>query len=164
MLSNLLIKETFDEFNLDYEKLNQNPLKKQIFLQNQNQSLIENIDGENYIIQDNEIKYKIFEDISSISKSKDNFELILNIPLSNRIISINKIKLSNGLNKFVKDIYLNIDDKIIIIKEEIFGENKKILKFFDQEKKSNIINYLTNMNINLHIILEKEALNYIMQG
>lgn len=175
MMSNLLIKENFDEFNLDYEKNNtitptkenkQNTLNKNYYNKkynqylNQDNNFIENIDDTDYYVQNNEVKYKIFEDISSISKNDESIELILNIPIENNIISINKIKLSNKLNKFIKNIYLNIDNKIIIKKEEIFESNETLSKII--ENKNNIIKYLMDKNINLHIILEKNALNYII--
>lgn len=177
MMSNLLIKENFDEFNLDYEKNNtitpteenkQNTLNKNYYNKkynqylNQDNNFIENIDDTDYYVQNNEVKYKIFEDISSISKNDESIELILNIPIENNIISINKIKLSNKLNKFIKNIYLNIDNKIIIKKEEIFESNETLSKIIENKNKNNIIKYLMDKNINLHIILEKNALNYII--
>ena len=175
LLSNLLIKENFEEFNLDFEKndyISQtntcklNSLKydtaKTNFYLYKNYSLIENIDDENYYIQDNEVKYKIFEDISSISKNDNYLELILKIPIDNNILSINKIKLSNQINKFIFDIFLNIDNKIIIKKEEIFEYKEKLSKIIESEKRKNIINCSQEKNINLHIILNKDALNYII--
>jgi hypothetical protein len=212
MLSSLLIKETFDEFNLD-NKQNQNTsknlfsqntkinintysnsipisnfnpntksfytfnlyglsediikkyiIKKEIIYedQKQNNNFIENIEEKNYYLQDNEVKYKIFEDISSISKINNDIELILNIPIENNIISINKIKLSNRLNKYIKNIYLNIDEKIIITKDEIIGNKENLLKIIERKQKENSINNLSNKNINIHIILDKNALNHII--
>lgn len=192
MLSSLLIKETFDEFNLDQEKkiisfktkplninsnsnsntntnnltnvlIENNQIKEIIYgSQKQNNNFIENIEEKNYYVQDNEVKYKIFEDISSISKKNNDIELILNIPVENNIISINKIKLSNQLNKYIKNIYLNIDNKIIINKDEMIGNREKLSTIIESKEKVNIIKSLTNKNINLHIILDKNALNHII--
>jgi hypothetical protein len=175
LLSNLLINEKFDEFDLDYEKNNPNSptnairtnalkycTSKSNFNHSKNFSLIENIDDKNYYVQDNEVKYKIFEDISSISKNNEHLELVLKIPTENNIISINKIKLSNQINKFIINIFLNIDDKHIIKKEEIFECKKKLSKIIECEQKNNIINCSLEKNINLHIILDKDALNYII--
>ena len=175
LLSNLLIKENFDEFNLDFEKNDliqstntnkYNSFKYDIFEKkfyfNKNRSLIENIDDENYYVQDNEVKYKIFEDISYISKNDNHIELILKIPIENNILSINKIKLSNQINKFIFDIFLNIDNKVIIKKEEIFECKEKLSKIIECEKRENIINCSQEKNINLHIILNKDAFNYII--
>lgn len=182
MFSSLLIKETFDEFNIDQEKnkiplnninkkisncnfdinLLEDMLRKEIIYKNQkqNHNFIENIEEKNYYVQDNEVKYKIFEDISSISKKNNDIELILNIPIENNIISINKIKLSNQLNKYIKNIYLNVDNKIIINKDEILSNREKLSKII--ENKESIIKNSTNKNINLHIILDKNALNHII--
>ena len=181
LLSNLLIKENFDEFNLDFKKINHilptNTIKHNIFKYNttkqninfsKNYSLmenienIENIDDKNYYIQDNEVKYKIFEDISFISKNENHLELVLKIPIENNILSINKIKLSNQINKFIKNIYLNIDDKVTIKKEEIFKYSDTVSKKFEYEQRDNIINCSHAKNINLHIVLDKNALNYII--
>jgi hypothetical protein len=175
LLSNLLIKEKFDEFNLDFEKNDLNLSTKTVkynsfkhniakpnFYFNKNHSLIENIDDKNYYVQNNEVKYKIFEDISYISKNDKHLELILKIPIENNILSINKIKLSNQINKFIFDIFLNIDNKIIIKKEEIFEYKEKLSKIIESEKRENIINCSQEKNINLHIILNKDALNYII--
>lgn len=170
IMSNLLIKEKFNEFDFDFEKKSERVLssieniyKNQIQKYKHNIDLIENIEETNYYVQDNEVKYKIFEDISTISKKKNNdIELILNIPIENNIISINKIKLSNQLNKYIKNIYLNIDDKIIIKKDELNINKEKLSKIIKYKEKDNIINSSINKNINLHIVIDKKALNYII--
>jgi len=162
MLSDLLIKEISNDFDFDlkYEKLNQIPLKQLVSLKNKNMDLIENINDKNYSIQNNEIKYKIFEDISSISKNKNNLELVLSIPSGNNIISVNKIKLSNKLNEYIKDIYVKINDNIIMTRKEIFDDNKKILKIIEPKENKTNINHSTNINI--HIIFNKNTLNHII--
>lgn len=177
MLSYLLIRETFDEFNLTNEKSNNSllvnhdkknnsnilNLDNQDKNQNYNQTdgIIENIDEKNYYVQDNEVKYKIFDEISSISKINNSIELILNIPTENNILSINKIKLSNKLNKYIEDVYLNIDDKIILKKDEIIRNNNKPTKITKSSNKENI-NCILGKNVNLHIILNKDALNHVI--
>lgn len=130
--------------------------------QKQNNNFIENIEEKNYYLQENEVKYKIFEDISSISKNNNNIELILNIPIEKNIISINKIKLSSQLNKHIKNIYLNINNKMIINKDEMIGNKEKLSKIIERKEKENIINSSINKNINLHIIFDKNALNHII--
>lgn len=185
MLENLLIKETFNEFNLYHEKINKNlnlnldcnldlnfnydleslnrKVIHEIITKKQNTCLIENINNENYNIYDNEIKYKIFQDISLITKNNNNLELVLNIPSKNNILSINKIKFSDKLNKYIKDIYLKINNNKIN-KDVILGivNNNKSLKIIENIYNNNIINYSTNTNIDLYIVLDKNALNYII--
>jgi len=90
MLSKLLIQDQFYEFdefdykNLSYKSIQEKNVKNvknekikylnQIKKNNSNKSfsdeisIIELIDDKNYTIYDNEVKYKIFEDISSICK------------------------------------------------------------------------------------------------
>lgn len=175
LLSNLLIKEKFDEFNLDLEKINpsllSNTIKYNAFKDNiseqnciysKNYSIIENIDDKNYYVQDNEVKYKIFEDISSILKNDKYLEIVLKIPIENNILSINKIKFSNKINKYIKNIYLNIDNKVTIKNEDIFESKKILSKIIKYDKTEHIINCSLYKNIDIHIILDKDALNYIM--
>jgi hypothetical protein len=182
MQSKLLIQDEFDEFN--YENLFQNIQKKNLknekniqnskdvtnYLNqikktesNENSdemSIIELIDDKNYTIHDNEVKYKIFEDISSICKSNcSNLELILNFPQEHNIVSINKIKLSNGLSKYIKNIYIMSGNNVILTKEELLNNNTKLLKIMELNDNNNIIN---SSDKSLHIVLDKDSLNKII--
>lgn len=131
---------------------------------NYTNSFVECIDDANYNIQTNEIKYKIFEDISSLNKNDENLELILNLSTPSNVISINKIKLTNSLNKFLKDIYIVIDGNTTMIKEEIFENKEKFLKIIAHKFNDNIVNCspFTKSNIDIHIVFDKNALNHIM--
>ena len=165
MLSNFLIHDSSNESNLDYEiKIPSSSTKYNlIFLTKQNNSLVENIDDNNYNTEINEIKYKIFDDISSISNNSDNLELILTLPTEYNIISINKIKLSDKLNKYVKNIYLIADDQIIISMDKLFNINKEQkTKIIKQKQNNSQINNIIGKNINLHIILDKDSINHII--
>lgn len=84
--------------------------------------LIEEIDDSNYNLYEHEIKYKIFQDISSISKKNNMIELILDISIDDGIMSINKIKLSNTLNKYINDIFVCVDGEKIITHKDFFSK------------------------------------------
>lgn len=178
MLSTLLITESFDDYYLNNDHANQKNTNNQhkthththTLTRAQNSqlndnctnSLIEYIDDTNYNVQTNEIKYKLFNDISSINIKNGKIELILNLPITHNVISINKIKLSNNLNKFLKDIYLVIDNNVIIEKDEIFGSRENFLKVVAYKFNKNAINCLMDKNIDICIVLNKDAINYIM--
>ena len=166
--SHFMIKDSFDEY--DYESSTENKYKTEInkqyrknslfsdYSQSQN-GLIENINDKNYNIYENEIKYKIFEDISSVSKKDDCIELILNIPTENNIISINKIKLSEKLNKYIKDIFVCVGENKIIKKDDL---KKKSFKIIEENTMDNIILCQTDIDVNLHILLDKRVINKII--
>lgn len=189
MLSKLLIQDKFEEFNeyeYEYKNLSQSIYEKNMknktkylnqIKKKSNDSftdeinsftneidIVELCDDKNYIIYDNEVKYKIFEDISSICKSNcGNLELILCIPYGNNIVSINKIKLSCGLSKYIKNIHLMTENKVIMKKENLLNNNNKIFKIIENTDKINNKSYHpNNNNIRLHIILDKDSLNYII--
>ena len=172
MLSTMLIDKTFDDYYQNQENLNQNTQPKKNtnanastntnMCQNYGDALIEYVDDINYNIQTNEIKYKIFKDISSINVKNDNLELILNLPVAHNVISINKIKLSKDINKFLKDIYLVIDNHIVITKDEIFGSKEHFLKIIAYKFNESVVNCLMDKNVDICIILHKDALNHVM--
>ena len=180
MVSKLLIQDKFYQFdnaNLSYqseqkknikneenkiiENNNLNKIKKtkssESFISDES-SIIELVDDKkNYTVYENEVKYKIFEDISSISKGVcGDLELILDIPYEHNVVSINKIKISNGLSKYIKNVYMMLGEKIIMTKEELINTNNKI-KIMRDNKNTNDYH-----NINLSIILDKDSLNHIV--
>ena len=79
-------------------------------------------------MKEQELKFKIFDDISSVSKNLNNkIELIINIPKFSNIMTINKIKLSKNIKQYIFDIFVSLDNKIILHKENLYNE-KIILK------------------------------------
>ncbi len=168
MLSTMLINKTFDDYYQSQENLNQNAQTQTQtntntnLCQNYSDSLIEYVDDINYNVQTNEIKYKIFKDISSINVKNNNLELILNLPISHDVISINKIKLSKDINKFLKDIYLVVDNHVVITKDEIFGSKEQFLKIIAYKFNECVVNCLMDKNVDICIILHKDALNHVM--
>lgn len=171
MLSNFLIQDKFLEFDFDSVKEQKNYLLNKIcYLQSTNEysnELIEEInDDKNYNLYEQEIKYKIFEDISSVSKKNDMIELILDIPIDNSIISINKIKLSNKINKYIKDIYVYASDEKIITHKDFLNSistnTETSSKFTKHISSQKIINCQYNKNITLHILLSNNVINKII--
>lgn len=174
MLSNFLIQDKFSEFDFDsVQEQKTHLLNKISYLQSTNEysnELIEEIDDNNYNLYEQEINYKIFEDISSVVKKNNMIELVLDIPIDNSIISINKIKLSNKLNKYIKDIYVCADDEKIITNKDFLNsmssnsessnsESSKFTKHISSEK---IINCKYNKNITLHVLLSNNVINKII--
>ena len=146
------------KYNLSNNYTLNSKMKKTKFNQSltEQMNIIEHIDDKNYNIYDNDVKYKIFEDISSISKNNisNTIELQLDIPCEKHVISINKIKLSNQLDKYIKDIYIYIGDKKInynLYNEEL-RQNNKLEKIINNK----------NQNVKLHIILDSSSINKII--
>lgn len=173
MWSKFLIQEKFAEFDFNgiQEKKMEQELRNKInSLQyssdNYSNELIEEIDDSNYNLYDQEIKYKIFEDISSVSKKDDMIELVLNIPVDKSIISINKIKLSNKLNKYIKDIFVCVSgEKTITYKDfinPILLDSETSTKFKKDISTQKIINCQHNKDITLHILMKKKIINKII--
>ena len=158
-ISKLLINDLFDEFNFKssntINKQKNNMIKQIINSEENDTSIIEHIDDKNYKKCEHEIKYKIFEDINAVSKKGDNIELILTLPIEHNIISINKIKISKKVKNFINDIYLCIDNQILLTKDDLYNQIN------NNEKISKII-YKSNNIINLHILLNRSAMNYIV--
>lgn len=165
MLSNFLIQDKFLEFDSAQEQ-KIHLLNKISYLQSTNEysnELIEEIDDNNYNLYEQEINYKIFEDISSVVKKNNMIELVLDIPVDNSIISINKIKLSNKLNKYIKDIYVCMEDeKIITNKDFLNSKSYKSSKFTENISSEKIINCQYNKNITLHVLLSNNVINKII--
>lgn len=171
MLSNFLIQDKFLEFDFDLVQEQKSHISNKVIqLQSTNEysnELIEGInDDENYNSYEQEIKYKIFEDISSVSKKNNIIELVLDIPVDNSIISINKIKFSNKINKYIKDIYVCIGDEKIITHKDFLNSTSTNLetssKFTKHISSQKIINCQYNKNITLHILLSNKVINKII--
>jgi hypothetical protein len=178
MQSKLLIRDDFSEFNFnskqerekneqenEQEKNILNKINYLYFSDNYSNELIEEIDDKNYNLYDHEIKYKIFEDISSITKKNNVLELILNIPVDDNIISINKIKFSNKLNKYIKDIYVCVGNEKVITYTDFINKNifQTIpIPFTQQISTEKIINCQFNKDITLHILLKNNIINKII--
>lgn len=170
-MSNFLIRDKFSEFDFD-SITNQKKTfsKNESYLSSTNEfsnELIEEIDDNYYNLYEQEIKYKIFEDISSVTKKDNMIELVLDIPIDDTIISINKIKLSNKLNKYIKDIYVCIDDEKTITYKDFINSisnnyESSSSKFTEHISSQKIINCQHNKNITLHILLKKNIINKII--
>lgn len=173
MLSNFLIQDKFLEFDFNTEKNQEKNQEKTLlnkinYLCSTNEysnELIEQIDDSNYNLFEHEIKYKIFEDLSSISKKNNMIELVLNIPIGDSIISINKIKLSNTLNKYITDIFVCVDGEKIITYKDFLTKmihNTESSTFTKQISTEKIINCVDSKNITLHILLKNNIINKII--
>ena len=130
-----------------------------------NDSIIEHVEENNYLIKDEELKYKIFDDISSIVKNKnEKIELIINIPKSSDIMKINKIKLSKNIKQFIFDIFVSLDEKIILTKENLY--NKQFIFNKINNNQINNLKYIdcSKGSINIHIILEPNSINEIINN
>lgn len=173
MLSNFLIQDKFLEFDFEtmgnqvgnQEKMLLNKINYLCSTNEYSNELIEEIDDSNYNLYEHEIKYKIFEDISSISKKNNMIELVLDIPIGDSIISINKIKLSNTLNKYITDIFVCVDgEKIITHKDFLTNMSNNIHSstFTKQISTEKVINCQYSKNITLHILLKNNIINKII--
>ena len=178
VISNYLIKsdDYFNLIELDEEnkylkyleeKNFQNIQGKLLFddIDNLNNSIIEHVEDKNYLMKEQELKFKIFDDISSVSKNNNNkIELIINIPKSSNIMTINKIKLSKNIKQYIFDIFVSLNNNIILHKENLYNEKKNI-NFFDKdlyENKNNID--CSKGDVNIHIILEPNSINDIINN
>lgn len=127
--------------------------------------IIEHIEETNYLVKEQELKYKIFDDISSVIKNKNNkIELVINIPRSSEIVTINKIKLSKSIKEFIFDIFVTLDNSIILAQEDLY--NKKI-NFSDFSLNSDLnVNVIdcSRGEVNIHIILEPQSINKIINN
>ena len=158
----ILIEETLDKFYIEkieepkylYYKNNspKNSKKNLIEMNKKEQGIIEYIEEKEYNVKEQEIKYKIFEDISEVSKNINNIELIISLPKTHQILSINKIRFSKNIKNYIKDIYITKNKKIILDKNELLNSNLE----------KNNINYSSNKQLRLHLILETQGLNTII--
>lgn len=176
-MSNFFIRDKFSEFDFDFNAIGvkeqkSHPSNKISYLGMTNEyskELIGEIDDENCKLLDQEIKYKIFEDISSVSKKNNMIELVLDIPVDNSIISINKIKLSNKLNKYIRDIYVCVGNEKIITHKDFTDQNQNqnqnqesSTKFTKHISSQKTINCQCSKNITLHILLANNVINKII--
>ena len=108
-----------------------------------------------YFIKEQEIKYKIFDDISSILRTTDGkIELILNIPKKSKLLSINKIKLSKKISNYIFDIFVSLNNKIILTKENLYNSKIKLDDVINNNNLNNNLINCSNNNINLHIFIQ----------
>lgn len=132
---------------------------------------IEHIEND-YDLGQNEIKYKIFEDISSIRKIDQYIELELEIPHRHNIISINKIKIPNKLKKYITRILLYVGDRVYNYDYDI-DYDIDLDDYSEEEYNIDIkkINNIRNDNkiidknyksIKLCLVLKKNAINEII--
>jgi hypothetical protein len=165
VLSNYLIKDYDDYYtnNSIYKeknKLNINDNLNKSINDYLITDIIEYIEDNNYSIENKEQKYKIFDDITSIIKNKNNkIELIINIPKSNDVVKINKIKIPKSIENYLTNIFISLDDNIILSDNDIFNKNIKLLN----TNYNNSIN-CTKGTINLHIIFEPNSINKIINS
>ena len=178
-LSSFLIKsdddyysqlEKYEEYkcqNYLEEKNLSNLNDKLLFYQIDNSnSIIEHVEEQNYLIKDQELKYKIFDDISSVTKNfNDKIELIINIPKSSDIMTINKIKLSKNIKQFIFDIFVSLNDKIIMNKDNLYNKQMILCKKINYEE-CNESNYIdcSKGSVNIHIVLEPNSINEIINN
>lgn len=181
VISNYLIKsdDYFNLIELDGENKYQKYLEEKNFqniqgkllfddIDNLNNSIIEHVEDKNYLMKEQELKFKIFDDISSVSKNNNNkIELIINIPKSSNIMTINKIKLSKNIKQYIFDIFVSLDNNIILNKENLYNEKKSLsnINLFDKdlyENKNNID--CSKGDVNIHLILEPKSINDIINN
>jgi hypothetical protein len=176
ILSNYLIKTQDDYFNLIHEceetKYQQYTNTDKLLFDNIEPCLIEHVEEKNYSIKEQEIKYKIFDDISSITKNNtnDKIELVINISKTSDILTINKIKLSKNIKKYIFDIFVTLNNKIILNRDNLYNTKinlSKESKFDDSEEEN--YNNLDSINcsqgeVNIHIVLKPNSLNDILNN
>jgi hypothetical protein len=169
MFKKFLIEKNFYENEFIFDELNQideiyyNSKCKSIYYQNDNSSsksdtqcVIENINESNYYVEHNDIKYKLFKDITSIHSDNNDLNIILNIPSKHNIVSINKIKLSANINKYVKYINIHYNNNNQIISKNFTNSKIKIL-----DDIKNIMDF-PHTEINICVTLDKKALNHVI--
>jgi hypothetical protein len=157
MLNYIHSTETSDLISMD----NSNFIKNKIEIYSNN-CIIENTNKSKFI---KEKKYKIFDDITFITINKNNeIELVINIPKTDDILYINKIRFSK-INNFIKNIFITLDDKIIINNNDIFP---KRLYFYNNSDEKYELNkkYINCCNgvVNINIILNNNAINNIINS
>lgn len=190
ILSNYLIKD-YDEYISYFEEHQENKLKnyldyldnldnldsyledrenkenreKRYSFDNADNSIIEHIEETNYFVKEQEHKYKIFDDISSVIKNKNNqIELVINIPKSSDIITINKIKLSKSIKEFIFDIFVTLDDKTILTQDELYKKKISLSDInYKNYNKNNIID-CSKGEVDIHILLEPNSINEIINN
>lgn len=169
-----LKKYLIDEDNYYIEQYIQSPknnlqnLKREIIygleeFKCESECIIEHIEESEieYSTKEYEQKYKIFDDINSIVKNKDNkIELLICIPRTCDIVKINKIKLSKNIKDYIFDIFITLDNNIILSREELYNEKMK-LSDIDISNNNNLID-CSKGEVNIHIILEPKSINSIL--
>ena len=143
-MQELLIIENDDESGISYKNYKKRVLES---YDEEYDNILESIkDNNNYHLKENEKKYKIFEDISSINSHSKYLELVLELPINLKIVSINKIKFSDKIKDCIENIYLTIN-------------NKKIVTDI---QNINLLNIRDIKNLEIHLLLKKNAINKII--
>lgn len=177
-ISSYLIKD-YDEYfdNLEnFEETQEQKLKKYLdfdlneetenrySFDNTESCMIEHIEETNYLVKEQEKMFKIFDDISSVIKNKnDKIELVINIPKSSDIVTINKIKLSKSIKDFIFDIFITLDEQVILTQEDLYKKKINFSNFFDITDENNIID-CSKGEVDIHIILEPQSINKIINN
>jgi hypothetical protein len=149
----------FKNSSENYEEYYNNKIRK---YKNKNYNIESNINNCIEYIDDidtnthyEEIKYKIFDDLTHIIKNENNIELIINIPNTYELLSIIKIRLSKKITSYIKDIYVKQNKEIILTKNKLLNINIKDI--------NNVINN-TSGELNLYITIEPNSLNHIINS
>ncbi len=171
ILSSYLIKSKDDYFNMIKEseenKYYQYVNKDNMLFDDIETCLIEHVEEYDYLTKEQEIKYKIFDDISSVTKNSNNkIELIIAIPKSSDILTINKIKLSKSIKKYIFDIFITLDNETILTKENLYTTKLSLADDIDElyENKFEKIIDCSRGEISIHIILEPQSINNIINN
>ncbi len=180
ILSNYLIKDYDDYFdNMEnFEDHEEQKLQKYLDIDTNEKSkhrysfdntdtcIIEHIEETNYLVKEQELKYKIFDDISSVIKNKNNkIELVINIPKSSDIVTINKIKLSKSIKEFIFDIFVTLDNSIILTQEDLYNKKINFSDFsLNSDLNENNVIDCSRGEVNIHIILEPQSINKIINN
>ena len=107
---------------------------------------------------ENDISYKILDDIEDIELQADNVILSINL-LPNETLKINSLKIPAKIKKYVNDIYITENNNIIYKKHNYINsvintnENTKIHLVFNKIYMNEIIGY--NIVLNYTIVCKK---------
>jgi len=150
--------------NINYKEYYNNKIKSYKIKKYIIESTVNNVEYINnieYNTEVEEIKYKILDDITYITKNRNNIELVITLPNNYEYLSIVKIKLSKEINNYIKDIYIKKNNEIVLTKDKLLDIKVKNI--------NNLINNSNNQinnveELNLHIIIEKNSLNYIINS
>ena len=153
------LSNAFKNSSDSYEEFYNNKIReyknKNYNIESNINNCVEYINDVDYDTHYEEITYKIFDDLTHIIKNKNNIELIINIPNTYELLSIIKIKLSKKITNYIKDIYVKQNKEIILTKDKLLNINTKDI--------NNVINN-TQGNLNLHIIIETNSLNHVINS
>ncbi len=178
ILSNYLIKKEDDYFNLIREceetKYQKYLVTDKVLFDDIEPCLLEHVEENNYLTKEQEIKYKIFDDISSLNKTNGKIELLINIPKSSDILTINKIKLSKNIKKYIFDIFVTLNDKVILTRENLYNtkinlstsSEDELNNLSDTDSNDSSLNTIncSQGEVNIHIVLKPNSINDILNN